>query len=122
MRMCASCGGLKVSANSTTSYAGPLCLCEWQKVGPYIKAVDLNTVADLHARVHELEAEAKCDKKDARIKRLREALAEICRVKYGLETHDYDDMEYVADHWSKQAIRYECDARKALAEDDKENG
>lgn len=45
---------------------------------------------------------------------LIEALKEIGRTKYGLELHDYDNLEYVADYWAKKALAYEQIARNAL--------
>lgn len=45
---------------------------------------------------------------------LVEALEEIKKTKYGLELSDYSNMEYVADHWAKQALNYEQLAREAL--------
>lgn len=44
------------------------------------------------------------------------ALSQIGKVKYGLELHDYENMEYVADYWATRVMQYEDIARKALAE------
>lgn len=53
---------------------------------------------------------------------LVDALNLIAKTKYGLELSDYDNLEYIADPWAKQAIGYKAIAREALAQVEKMRG